>query len=274
MNIKHFHLEVRQAFDNKYLKVFIKDLNQIEEVQKLIEKLPSVKKANITNSNSKSSPSKNLTVYPTYVYSIQELKAEVQTALEGYFSDGIFDPKFIDKTIPELSNSAFSQILDYVIRVGNNLEKYPETAQALDEEKLRDYFLAFLNTVSKRHTAVGEAFNHLGKTDILIQNNNGENIFIAECKIWKGESYLNDAIDQLLERYVNWRDEKLALIVFNKNNLGFSDIIDKAKNTFSNHGNCKKLANERTQTSFTFIFRHPADSSKEIKIVLILFNFV
>jgi hypothetical protein len=43
-----------------------------------------------------------------------------------------------------------------------------------------------------------------------------DKLFIAECKLWKGEFTISDAVDQLLERYVTWHDEKVAIIVFNK----------------------------------------------------------
>lgn len=53
-------------------------------------------------------------------------------------------------------------------------------------------------------------------------NEKGEPVLIAECKLWKGEKLLLDAIDQLLNTYVNWRDEKIALIIFNRDVQKFS----------------------------------------------------
>ena len=38
-------------------------------------------------------------------------------------------------------------------------------------------------------------------------------LFIAECKIWKGESQIQSSIDQLLG-YLTWRQSKAALILF------------------------------------------------------------
>lgn len=40
-----------------------------------------------------------------------------------------------------------------------------------------------------------------------------KNIFIAECKVWRGPKSFADALDQLLG-YATWRDTKLALIFF------------------------------------------------------------
>lgn len=270
---KNYHLEIREVFDKKYLKVFVKNLDQLENIQVLIKQLPSVRKVNITDSDSMSSPPQNLTVYPKVVYDEQELMTEVEAALEGYFSGGIYDPEFIDETIPALGDAAYFKILDYIIQVGNNLEKYPRATENLDEEGLRDYFLAFLNTVSKNHSATGEAFNKSGRTDILIQDSDGVNIFIAECKIWHGASKLDEAIDQLLDRYVNWRDEKVALVVFNKHVADFSRVINSAREAIINHENCIDLVEVRKQTSVSYLFKHSDDPSKTIKFELLLFNY-
>jgi len=76
--------------------------------------------------------------------------------------------------------------------------------------------------------ATGETFNSNGKTDILIRYEN-KNIFIAECKFWRGESLYLKTIDQLLG-YVTYRDTKTALLIFIKNK-NFTDILNKIKET-------------------------------------------
>lgn len=78
---------------------------------------------------------------------------------------------------------------------------------------LRDHFLLQLNG-HYEGGATGETFNASGKTDILIRAEN-RNVFIAECKFWRGKKAFDEAIDQLLG-YLTWRDSKCALIVFNK----------------------------------------------------------
>ncbi len=81
----------------------------------------------------------------------------------------------------------------------------------LDEEKIRDLLLVFLNA-QYEGDAAGEVFNAAGKTDILIRVGD-RNVFIAECKIWKGPKTIRDALGQLLS-YLTWRDTKAALLVF------------------------------------------------------------
>lgn len=270
---KLFDIEIREVFEKPYLKVFVKDIDRIAEVQAFLEGLNSVAKANLTTSKSRYSPPQNLTIYPSRVYDIAEVRDEVQVSLESYFAGSPVDPQFIGEAISSISDQAYFQILDYILRLGMNLEKYKDLTRNFDEERCRDYFLPFLNSISRGHSATGETFNKIGCTDILVQDREGFNIFIAECKIWRGSAQLREAIDQLLERYVNWRDEKVTLIIFNKDVQNFSQVVQRATEEVENHPNCIKLLEKRCDTSFSFSFRHPDDDAKTIKFELILFNF-
>jgi len=133
--------------------------------------------------------------------------------------------------------------------------------------------LPYLNSISRRHSATGETFNKKGRTDILIQDNDGYNVFIAECKLWKGGVYLSAAINQLLERYVSWRDEKVAILVFNKDVASFSDVVIKAIEAVKNHPKCINMVKKRKDTSISFSFKHFEDHEKSLKLELVLFNF-
>jgi hypothetical protein len=130
-----------------------------------------------------------------------------------------------------------------------------------------------LNVVSRNHSATGEAFNKIGRTDILIQDGKGNNVFIAECKLWSGSAKLKDALDQLLERYVTWRDEKVALVIFNKTVSAFTEVIERATQAVGEHPNCLQFLGERSETSFSYIFRSSDDPERKVKLELVLFNF-
>ena len=184
-----------------------------------LEKLYSVKRVNVTEQRS---GKKDLTLYPEKAYSIEEVEDEVSLTLKAFYEGSHVDPSFVTETISSISEVAYFQIIDYIIQLGKNLESFKELNEKFDEERYRDYFIPFLNSISQHHSAKGEVFNRKGKTDILVFDNNGNNIFIAECKLWKGEKYLVDAIDQLLLNYVNWRDEKLAIVIFNRDVKKFS----------------------------------------------------
>jgi hypothetical protein len=269
--VKFFEIEIR---DNgtipAYLKVYLKGDADFPNVAAHLGNLYSVKIANVTDQKS---GKKDLTIYPEKAYSIDEVKDEVALTLKSYFEHNPVDPSFITNTISAISETAYFQIIDYIIQLGKNLESFKELNEKFDEERYRDYFIPFLNSISTKHSAKGEVFNREGKTDIIVFDNNGNNIFIAECKLWKGEKYLIDAIDQLIGKYVNWRDEKLAIIIFNRDVKKFSNVIETAVVATQNHKQCLKFIRKRKDTSFSYVFKHPNDDKKTLLLELILFNF-
>lgn len=182
-------------------------------------------------------------------------------------------PSLSLEQLAKLSDENYFKIIDYIILLGKNLENYKELNENFDEELFRDYFLAPLNTLSPHYSAKGEVFNRKGKTDILVFDNKGNNIFVAECKCWKGATYLIAGVDQLLNLYVNWRDEKAAIIIFNQNMKKFSELIRTATEAMAAHPLCLRAGEKRTDTSWSFLFRHPDDEQRTVKLELILFNF-
>ena len=93
------------------------------------------------------------------------------------------------------------------------MELSPFLFRSIPEEDLRTHFLIQLNGWYEGQ-ATGETFNLSGKTDIIIRDRD-RNVFIAECKFWRGSKSLSEAIDQLLG-YTSWRDTKTAIVLFNK----------------------------------------------------------
>lgn len=270
---KNFELEIRESYGKKYLKAIIYQIARLEESKILLTSLPSVKSVNISKSEAKKSPSENLTIYNSRLYEIEETKQEVNAALKSYFEGSSFDPTFISNTLSSISEKAYFQVMDYIIQLGKELENYRDLKRLLNEELTRDYFMAFLNTISQSHTATAETFNHNGHTDILLKDSCGNNLFIAECKVWHGKSQITDAVTQLLDRYVGWRDEKVAVIVFNKSVNNFTDVISNANIGIKEHPQFLSFVSNRKPTSFSYIFKHPSDTKKTIKLELILFNF-
>lgn len=116
-----------------------------------------------------------------------------------------FDPE------PALSDELYEAALETIVGMGNVIERNPITFQTLHEPALRDHLLLQLNSQFEGN-AMGEAFNGVGKTDILIRAGD-RNVFIAECKKWRGLAKFPEAIDQLLS-YQTWRDTKAAIVLF------------------------------------------------------------
>lgn len=265
--MKHFDTEIRESYDKQYVKVFLKDKSRLPEVQVTLGNLPSVKTVNITQNKEL-----DLTIYPNRVYSAEETEKDIITTLNVVFSGSPADPIIKEDVLIGVSDQVYTKILNMIYLFGKNLEKLSSLHSKFDEEGFREYFLPYLNMVSKSHRATGETFNKIGKTDILIQNEKGENVFIAECKVWSGSENITAAVDQLFERYVTWRDEKLALIIFNKNVKGFTAIIEKAIEILKAHPLFKEMIDRPNDSCASFVFQHPEDEDKSLRLELIMFN--
>ncbi|QTM98152.1 hypothetical protein ERJ70_01795 [Sediminibacillus dalangtanensis] len=172
------------------------------------------------------------------------------------------------ETYPTLANGDYLDILKNINGTGKALERKPSVYAEKDEETLRDHFLMNLEPVFEG-SATGETFNQKGKTDILLRHD-GNNIFISECKFWKGEKSLLLTIDQLLS-YLTWRDSKTAIIMFVRNN-DFSSIVNKAKEAMNKHSCFLKEETQKDETWFNYTFHMEGDKNKEIKVALLLYH--
>ena len=169
---------------------------------------------------------------------------------------------------PILDESDYQPILKVIGDMSTSIERSPSTFAKLGEEQLRDMFLVPLNGYFEG-AAGGETFNAEGKTDILIRVE-GRNIFIAECKIWRGPQYLSEAIDQLFS-YLTWRDTKSAIIVFNRNK-DFSAVLTSIKETVETHPQKKHGPKLEGETRFRYVFGHPNDQNREIVVTVLAFD--
>ncbi len=169
---------------------------------------------------------------------------------------------------PILSYDDYNYVLNIIKNMARVMELSPSAFTSMNEEALRSHFLVQLNG-HYEGGATGETFNYEGKTDILVRVEN-KNIFIAECKYWKGPKMLTDTIDQLLS-YSSWRDTKVAIIVFNKNK-NFTDVLEIIKPTVVGHSNCKKFIEQPFETEFRFKFSHKDDPNRELDLTVLVFD--
>ena len=138
----------------------------------------------------------------------------------------------------------------------------------MGEEDLRQHFLVQLNGQYEGQ-ATGETFNFNGKTDILVRSN-GKNIFIAECKFWKGAKAFQATIDQLLS-YTAWRDTKTAILVFNRG-TAMSTVIDAIKMETPLHNNFKRRVDWPHESGFRYVFKRSDDPNREIILTVLIFE--
>ena len=138
----------------------------------------------------------------------------------------------------------------------------------MGEENLRSHFLVQLNGQFEVG-ATGETFRGSGSTDILL-GEKGRNVFLAECKFWKGPQSLSDAIDQLLD-YTIWRDAKAAILLFNRNK-DFSAVLAKIVPTIETHPQVASKVKTIGDTGFRFSLRNRDDPDRIITVTLLAFD--
>lgn len=148
------------------------------------------------------------------------------------------------------------------------MERSPDAFKTMDEEALRQHFLVQLNGQFEGKVT-GETFNMAGKTDILLRE--GErNVFIAECKFWKGPKAFGEAIDQLLG-YATWRDGKTAILVFNRG-TETSTVLAGVDATVKAHANFKRTVNWPHESGFRYVLHVNGDKNQELIITVLVFH--
>lgn len=124
-----------------------------------------------------------------------------------------------------ITDEIYTGTLSMIRHICSSFERTPTTFAVHSEEGLRDIILSQLNGVYKGR-ATGEGFRKAGKNDISIEFEN-RSAFVVECKIWKGIVSFKSALAQLFS-YTTWRDTKLCLIIFSKND-DFFGVLEKIK---------------------------------------------
>ena len=175
---------------------------------------------------------------------------------------GAFQPE------PVLDEGEYQYILEIMHSMSLVIERNPASFASLDEESIRDHFLIQLNG-HYEGGATGETFNASGKTDILIRKDN-KNVFIAECKFWRGKKVFIDAVDQLLS-YLTWRDSKCALMIFNrtKDSNAVSEKMHESMKSIPEH--CKTVSHQSDGDS-RYILIKKSEPGKEMIVTTQLYD--
>lgn len=148
------------------------------------------------------------------------------------------------------------------------MERSPEAFKSMNEEALRQHFLVQLNGQFEGR-ATGETFNMSGKTDILLREGD-RNVFIAECKFWKGPKRFGEAIDQLLS-YATWRDSKAVILVFNRG-TDTSKVLFGIDSTTRIHSNFKRTLSWSHESGFRYVFHCKDDKNRELTFTVLVFH--
>ena len=169
---------------------------------------------------------------------------------------------------PELAQAEYEEILRIVQNMVEVMERSPHAFQTMGEEDLRQHFLVQLNGQYEGQ-ATGETFNMGGKTDILIRAD-GRNVFIAECKFWKGAKGFRETIDQLLG-YTSWRDTKTAILLFNRGRQ-LSTVLEKVPEVVAEYPNYKRTLDYASETGFRFVLHQNGDENRDVTLTVLVFD--
>jgi hypothetical protein len=215
----------------------------------------------------------------------EKLNLKVETSTDKIFKVPVVEKKKIPEPIvdkktekkysenPTLPDDFYNDVLDVIYTFFKSVEKKPSTYQTKDEEGLRDYVLPTLETRYNNLTVTGETFNKGGKTDILLRYKDGTNLFVAECKFWKGEAILHETINQLFDRYLTWRDSKVAIIFF-VTNKEFSKVLATIQESVKKHPYFFRENGVRGESSFSYLFHFPTDKGKYVFTEIMAFHFL
>jgi hypothetical protein len=169
---------------------------------------------------------------------------------------------------PTIDQSVYLKILEVIQDSGRNFERLPSLYTGKDEEDLRDYLIFQLEPRFEGSTT-GETFNKSGKTDILMRYQ-GQNVFVAECKFWRGQKAHREALDQLLG-YLTWRDSKTALVCF-VDNKEIVTILKAAEESTRIHPCFVALKGKREESWFNYEFHLPNDNSRRVFLAILYFH--
>lgn len=172
------------------------------------------------------------------------------------------------KPEPVLAMELYEHILKVVQDMALVMERSPDAFKTMNEEALRQHFLVQLNGQFEGK-ATGETFNMGGKTDILLREGD-RNVFIAECKFWKGPKAFGEAVEQLLG-YATWRDGKTAILVFNRG-TETSTVLTGIDNVAKAHANFKRGVEWSHESGIRYVFHSNGDKSRELILTVLVFH--
>lgn len=170
-------------------------------------------------------------------------------------------------TVPE---TAYNDILGVINDVGRGFSRSPHLFRDSEEEDLRDHILFNLEVNFDAGTATGETFNREGHSNILLRHDDGTNLFVAECAIWKGEQYFTKKINQL-NQYLTWRDSKAAVIKFVKNKR-MSPVQEQIETGAKNHDQFVELVDQPGESWWQYKFHMKDDPDRELDLAVLAFH--
>ena len=169
---------------------------------------------------------------------------------------------------PTLDDATYRHILKLCQGTGTEIERHPSIYAGKDEETLRDHFIMVLSPHFESVT--GETFNRQGKTDILVRHES-KNVFVAECKFWRGARQHIETIDQVLS-YLTWRDSKAAILYFVKNK-NLDPVLKQVAEETPKHSAFGEFKGTPMEGWSDYRFHLLKDESRSVFLAILCFHF-
>lgn len=163
-------------------------------------------------------------------------------------------------------------IVDKIHYYGKVIEKLSSHFEQKNEEELRQLFVAHLEAGFKSVVVSGETYNKNGKTDIIVKDNQGNNLFIGECKWWNGGTKFYKALDQVFDNYVTWRDTNIAFLFF-VSNKDMTHVLRQIPGLVSKYALFIENKGCVDESRFTFTFKHRDDEMRVIHVNMVFFHY-
>jgi hypothetical protein len=168
-----------------------------------------------------------------------------------------------------LDTATYEDILRVLQNHGRAWERLPRSYQGKGEETLRDELLVQLEGQFRKVSATGETFNKAGKTDILMRHDK-LNIFVAECKFWRGRQQHLATIDQLLG-YLTWRDSKTAIVYF-VDNREITGALRAIQAHTPEHECFVRAQPSGEESRLNYTFHLPGDGERHLALTVLCFH--
>lgn len=259
-DVDHIKKESESIFNRikkqyNFLKKQVENYN--ENLNETVERMFKTRKEKISNKNQILDD----LGYPKKTKSSNEIKSNPIEKKEKNQAE--------QEKIPLIDEKNYQTILDTIFNSGKYIETHKTLYEKQNEEGLRDSLLLGLKQ-SPKLSATGETFNKKGKTDILVSHVN-VTVFIGECKIWSGKKGYLDAITQLFDSYLTWRDSNAAIIIFVKNKR-VSSVLKTIEEFTPKHPYFSKYVNNKDASWFNYIMHVKGDLDIEIKLTVLVFH--
>lgn len=207
---KLFKTEIRNVFNKDYIKVFLADMTEAKKVKSYLETIPCIKKINISNE------SKDLTVYPTALYTASETEEILTNSLSSFFSSSSIVTNAINETKEQLSKyskskSLYEEAIHNIKVKGSNRNTLDSLRLALEkfiqeidgdnsplekqEKPLSNYLKARGVTSEIKNTIINSLHNLYRYQDDNVKHDS--NIKNEDVDFWINQT--NNIVNQLLK---------------------------------------------------------------------------